>query len=63
MDSGTLVWNGNGVTGKDNIQKFWTDLPDSDHSVTTLDAQPITGIKELFFFSVILRKCNFSHKV
>ncbi|XP_024874302.1 NTF2-related export protein-like [Temnothorax curvispinosus] len=43
MDSATLIWNGNGVTGKDNIQKFWTDLPSSEHSVHTLDAQPITG--------------------
>lgn len=46
LDTATLIWNGNGIEGKDNIQKFWTDLPPSDHSVFTLDAQPITG-KEL----------------
>ncbi|XP_061942410.1 NTF2-related export protein isoform X5 [Apis cerana] len=43
LDTATLIWNGNGIEGKDNIQKFWTDLPPSDHSVFTLDAQPITG--------------------
>ncbi|XP_011858193.1 PREDICTED: NTF2-related export protein-like isoform X1 [Vollenhovia emeryi] len=43
MDSATLIWNGNGVSGKDDIQKFWTDFPTSEHTIQTLDAQPITG--------------------
>lgn len=43
LDTATLIWNGNGIEGKDNIQKFWTDLPVSVHNVYTLDAQPITG--------------------
>lgn len=43
IDSSTLIWNGNGVTGKDNIQKFWMDLPPSEHTIQILDAQPITG--------------------
>ncbi|XP_011701684.1 PREDICTED: NTF2-related export protein-like [Wasmannia auropunctata] len=43
MDTANLIWNGNGVTSKDNIQKFWTDLPTSEHAIHTLDAQPITG--------------------
>lgn len=43
MDTATLIWNGNGVEGKDQIQTFWTELPSSEHSVITLDAQPITG--------------------
>lgn len=43
MDTATLIWNGNGVEGKDNIQKFWTDLPPSEHTINTLDAQPITS--------------------
>lgn len=41
LDNGLLVWNGNGATGKDNIQKYFQDLPSSEHSITTLDAQPI----------------------
>lgn len=43
MDTANLIWNGNGVQGKENIQKFWTDLPTSVHNILTLDAQPITG--------------------
>ncbi|XP_053994061.1 NTF2-related export protein isoform X2 [Hylaeus anthracinus] len=43
LDTATLIWNGNGIEGKDNIQKFWTDLPPSVHNVFVLDAQPITG--------------------
>lgn len=42
MDSASLIWNGNGVVGKENIKKFWTDLPSSEHTITALDAQPIT---------------------
>jgi len=43
MDNAVLIWNGNGIVGKDNIQKFWIDLPCSEHIIYTLDAQPITG--------------------
>ena len=53
LDTATLIWNGNGIEGKDNIQKFWTDLPLSDHSVFTLDAQPITGNYFLRLFIMI----------
>ena len=45
MDTAILIWNGNGIEGKDQIQNFWTELPASEHSVITLDAQPITSIK------------------
>ncbi|CAD7012077.1 NTF2-related export protein [Ceratitis capitata] len=41
LDNGLLVWNGNGSSGKDNIQKYLIDLPTSEHTITTLDAQPI----------------------
>lgn len=43
LDTGLLAWNGNGVTGSENILKFMIDLPPTDHVVTTLDAQPILG--------------------
>ncbi|KAJ9578367.1 hypothetical protein L9F63_005399 [Diploptera punctata] len=36
-----LVWNGNGVVGKDEIQKFLMNLPASEHTLTSLDAQPV----------------------
>ncbi|CAH0546640.1 unnamed protein product [Brassicogethes aeneus] len=41
LDSGLLSWNGNGVTGNETIQKFVIELPPSEHTVQTLDAQPI----------------------
>lgn len=41
MDNAVAVWNGNGVTGKDNIQSFYQSLPSSEHTVTTFDAQPV----------------------
>ncbi|XP_050675395.1 NTF2-related export protein [Leptidea sinapis] len=42
LDTGLLVWNGNGITGSSKIQKFLMDLPASNHCVKTLDAQPIS---------------------
>jgi NTF2-related export protein 1/2 len=41
MDTGLLAWNGNGINGNERIQKFFIDLPTSDHIITTLDAQPV----------------------
>ncbi|XP_041970051.1 NTF2-related export protein [Aricia agestis] len=42
LQTGLLVWNGNGINGSDNIQKFLMDLPASNHVLKTLDAQPIS---------------------
>lgn len=41
LDSAIAVWNGNGTTGKDEIQKFFQELPSTEHKITTLDAQPV----------------------
>lgn len=41
LDTGLLVWNGTEASGKDNIQKYYQDLPSSEHVMSTLDAQPI----------------------
>lgn len=41
LDSGLLAWNGNGITGNERIQKFFIDLPTSDHMISTLDAHPV----------------------
>lgn len=41
LDTGILVWNGNEAVGKDTIQKYYQDLPASDHNLVTVDAQPI----------------------
>lgn len=41
MDNGILVFNGNGLTGKDAITKFRSEIPTTSHDLTTIDAQPI----------------------
>lgn len=41
LDNATAVWNGNGVNGKDGIQKFIEALPSTEHTITTMDVQPI----------------------
>lgn len=41
LDNAIAVWNGNEINGKDNIQKFFTSLPDIEHNVITYDVQPI----------------------
>lgn len=41
LDTGLLVWNGNEAVGSEKIQKYYQDLPSSEHSIQTLDAQPI----------------------
>lgn len=51
LETGLLVWNGNGVSGSERIQKFYLDLPASDHSITTLDAQPM-GVGEQLTFII-----------
>lgn len=57
-DTALLIWNGNGIEGKDAIQNFWTELPTSDHSVITLDAQPVEGRNTNFSISAISRRNN-----
>ncbi|XP_014292312.1 NTF2-related export protein isoform X2 [Halyomorpha halys] len=41
MDTSVLVWNGTGTTGKEAIGKFLIDLPVSEHSLWSLDAQRV----------------------
>lgn len=41
LDNAIAVWNGNGTTGKENIQTFIQGLPSTEHTVSTLDAQPV----------------------
>uniref|UniRef100_A0A0K0DAC5 Conserved oligomeric Golgi complex subunit 3 n=1 Tax=Angiostrongylus cantonensis TaxID=6313 RepID=A0A0K0DAC5_ANGCA len=43
-DSGaTLVWNGNPVSGCDNIFKFISSLPETDHHLVSVDVQRINA--------------------
>jgi NTF2-related export protein 1/2 len=40
-DDSVIVWNGNVITGMNNIQQFFKQLPPTSHSIETLDCQPI----------------------
>lgn len=40
-DSATLIWNGNQVTGKNNIVPFYEALPTVETQLFSIDAQPI----------------------
>lgn len=41
LDTGLFVWNGNNNAGKDSIKKFYEGLPPTEHTMQTLDSQPI----------------------
>eukprot|EP00286_Rhodomonas_abbreviata_P027600 CAMPEP_0181294578 /NCGR_PEP_ID=MMETSP1101-20121128/3681_1 /TAXON_ID=46948 /ORGANISM="Rhodomonas abbreviata, Strain Caron Lab Isolate" /LENGTH=141 /DNA_ID=CAMNT_0023399257 /DNA_START=317 /DNA_END=739 /DNA_ORIENTATION=- len=36
-----VVWNGNSLHGRTNVERFLTDLPSSTHKPYSLDCQPI----------------------
>ncbi|KAK3742485.1 hypothetical protein QZH41_016466 [Actinostola sp. cb2023] len=40
----TVVWNGNVVKeNPDKLMEFYTNLPSSEHTLYSLDCQPVTG--------------------
>lgn len=41
MDEALFVYNGNGFSGNEEIAKFITKMPSTEHFLTTVDAQPI----------------------
>jgi len=43
METAVLVWNGNPVTGNEEIQKYLEKLPASEHTLLSVDTQPIYG--------------------
>ena len=43
MDSAILNWNGNPVTGNEEIQKYLEKFPSSEYTVLCVDTQPIYG--------------------
>lgn len=44
LDSAQLVWNGGGVDGAGGIVKFLENLPTTDHTIQSVDAQPIPDV-------------------
>uniref|UniRef100_A0A8C3XGF9 Nuclear transport factor 2 like export factor 2 n=1 Tax=Cyanoderma ruficeps TaxID=181631 RepID=A0A8C3XGF9_9PASS len=43
LDKATLVWNGNAVSGQEELNKFFEMLPSSEFQVNVLDCQPVHG--------------------
>ncbi|XP_031632007.1 NTF2-related export protein-like [Contarinia nasturtii] len=41
MDNATAIWNGNGISGNENIQQFVQRLPNTKHMIECINAQPI----------------------
>ena len=41
----TIVWNGNVVKGgSENVTEFFNSLPATEHTLHSLDCQPVSGI-------------------
>lgn len=43
METAVLVWNGNPINGNEEIQKYLEKLPSSEHTLLSVDTQPIYG--------------------
>ncbi|XP_043913218.1 NTF2-related export protein 2 [Protopterus annectens] len=41
MDTASLIWNGNAVSGQKALAEFLESLPASEFTVTMLDCQPV----------------------
>ncbi|XP_075576785.1 NTF2-related export protein 2 isoform X3 [Pelecanus crispus] len=41
LDKATLVWNGNAVSGQEELNKFFEMLPSTEFQVNVLDCQPV----------------------
>nr|AGM32849.1 putative p15-2a protein [Coptotermes formosanus] len=66
LDTGVLVWNGNGTVGKDLIQKFFEGLPPTEHTLTSLDSQPVLDVavgSQLTFLILVCGFVKFQEKI
>ncbi|XP_052720887.1 NTF2-related export protein 2-like isoform X2 [Crassostrea angulata] len=55
LDTATMVWNGNGLSGLENIQKYLEGLPVTEHRMESLDCQPISDKVSGGQFSIIVK--------
>jgi len=44
MDTATMTWNGNAVSGKEAILKFHENIPECVHNIDGFDAQPVASM-------------------
>ncbi|XP_026286532.1 NTF2-related export protein [Frankliniella occidentalis] len=61
IDTAVLVWNGTGSVGKDQIQKFLEALPSSQHTVTSLDCQPVLEEAVAGQFTLLIQAAGHVH--
>ncbi|XP_052669553.1 NTF2-related export protein 2 isoform X3 [Harpia harpyja] len=54
LDKATLVWNGNAVSGQEELNKFFEMLPSSEFQVNMLDCQPVHAFVRVVFFVLFL---------
>ena len=54
-DSTILVYEGHRTSGKDEVGKFYANLPKSSHKVTSLDVQPINKSMTKDIVSVLIK--------
>lgn len=40
-EASKVVWNGKSIQGRENVERFLTDLPPSKHEACSLDCQPV----------------------
>ncbi|XP_068956575.1 NTF2-related export protein 2-like isoform X2 [Petaurus breviceps papuanus] len=43
LDTATLVWNGNAISGLNALSEFFETLPSSEFQITVVDCQPVHG--------------------
>ena len=55
MPTGNVLWNGHACNGVDAIKGVCASLPDTEHSVEVIDAQPSIGMRE---YATTAQKCS-----
>lgn len=56
-DNAHLIWNGNYITGKENIFQFYKNLPISETNLSSLDAHPVSYIQNLAGKKMLFLTC------
>lgn len=47
-DHASMVWNGEPLQGQNEIAKFIEKLPESEHTIRSLDAHHVNGIDYIY---------------
>ncbi|XP_053130362.1 NTF2-related export protein 2 isoform X3 [Hemicordylus capensis] len=58
LDTATLVWNGNAVSGSEALANFFAMLPSSEFQVSTCDCQPVHEQATLNNTTVLVVACG-----